>query len=62
MKQQTPRGFERYAETTLRAQFLANMQVIVPWAERTAVVEPFYPKISEAGRRPAPRSERLLRV
>jgi transposase, IS5 family len=50
-KQQTLTGFERYAKTTRRAQFLADMQVIVPWAELTAVVEPFYPKISEAGQR-----------
>jgi transposase, IS5 family len=62
MKRQTPRGFERYVKSTRRAQFLADMQVIVPWAEPTALVEPFYPKISEAGRRPPPRSERLLRV
>jgi len=43
MKQQTLTGFERYAKTTRRARFLADMQVIVPWAELTAVVEPFYP-------------------
>lgn len=41
LKQQTLTGFERYAKTTRRAQFLADMQVIVPWAELTAVVEPF---------------------
>jgi len=45
MKQQTLTGFERYAKTTRRAQFLADMHVIVPWAELTAVVEPFYPKM-----------------
>ena len=38
------------------------MQVIVPWAELTAVVEPFYPKISEAGGRPPLPLERMLRV
>ena len=42
--------------------FLADMQVIVPWAELTAVVEPFYPKISEAGGRPPLPLERMLRV
>ena len=62
MKQQTLTGFERYAKTTRRAQFLADMQVIVPWAELTAVVEPFYPKISEAGGRPPLPLERMLRV
>jgi hypothetical protein len=30
MKQQTLRGFERYAKNTRRAQFLPDMQVIVP--------------------------------
>jgi Transposase DDE domain len=44
MKQQTLTGFERYAKTTRRAQFLADMHVIVPWGELTAVVEPVYPK------------------
>jgi len=62
MKQQTLTGFERYAKTTRRAQFLADMQVIVPWAELIAVVEPFYPKISEAGGRPPLPLERMLRV
>ena len=62
MKQQTLTGFERYAKTTRRAQFLADMHVIVPWAELTAVVEPFYPKISEAGGRPPLPLERMLRV
>jgi IS5 family transposase len=52
MKQQTLTGFERYAKTTRRAQFLADMQVIVPWADLVAVVEPFYPKVSEGGGRP----------
>ena len=49
MKQQTLTGFERYGKTTRRAQFLADMQLIVPWGELAAVVEPYYPKISEAG-------------
>ena len=62
MKQQTLSGFERYAKTTRRAQFLADMQVIVPWTDLVAVVEPFYPKISEAGGRPPLPLERMLRV
>jgi hypothetical protein len=41
MKQQTLTGFERYAKTTRRAQFLADMQVIVPWAELTAASNRF---------------------
>jgi transposase, IS5 family len=51
MKQQTLTGFARYATTTRRAQFLADVHVIVPWSDLTAVVEPFYPKVSEAGGR-----------
>jgi transposase, IS5 family len=62
MKQQTLTGFERFAKTTRRAQFLADMQVIVPWADLVAVVEPFYPKVSEAGGRPPLPLERMLRV
>src|SRR5579862_2930254 len=62
MKQQTLTGFERYAKTTRRARFLADMHVIVPWAELTAVVAPFYPKISEAGGRPPIPLERMLRI
>jgi Transposase domain (DUF772) len=38
------------------------MYLIVPWAELTAVVEPFYPKISETGGRPPLPLERMLRV
>ena len=37
MKQQTLTGFERYGKTTRRAQFLADMHLIVPWAELAAV-------------------------
>jgi hypothetical protein len=44
MKQQSLTGFERYGKTTRRAQFLADMQLISPWTELTAVVEPFYPR------------------
>lgn len=33
MKQQTLTGFERYGKTTRRAQFLAQMDQIVPWPE-----------------------------
>ena len=40
MKQQTLTGFQKYGKTTRRAQFLADMDRIVPWAELQAVVEP----------------------
>jgi len=62
MKQQTLAGFERYGKTTRRAQFLAQMDQIVPWAALAAVVEPHYPKVGEAGGRPPIPLERMLRV
>jgi transposase, IS5 family len=62
MKQQTLTGFEKYGKTTRRAQFLADMDRIVPWAELTAVVDPVYPKVSEAGGRPPIALERMLRI
>lgn len=62
MKQQTLAGFERYGKTTRRAQFLAQMDRIVPWSDLAAVVEPFYPKVSEAGGRPPIPLERMLRI
>lgn len=62
MKQQTLSGFERHGKTTRRAQFLADMDRIVPWSQLQAVVEPFYPKVSEAGGRPPIALERMLRI
>ena len=38
------------------------MDRIVPWAQLLAVVEPFYPKVSEAGGRPPIALERMLRI
>jgi IS5 family transposase len=38
------------------------MDRIVPWAELTAVVDPVYPKVSEAGGRPPIALERMLRI
>ena len=62
MKQQTLSGFEKYGKTTRRAQFLADMDRIVPWAELAAVIEPVYPKVSEQGGRPPIPLERMLRI
>jgi IS5 family transposase len=62
MQRQTPTGFERYGKTTRRAQFFADMQLIAPWAELAALVEPFYPMIREAGEQPALPLPRMLRV
>jgi transposase, IS5 family len=62
MKQQTLGGFEKYGKTTRRAQFLADMDRIIPWPEMTAAVEAVYPKISENGGRPPIPLERMLRI
>jgi transposase, IS5 family len=62
MKQQTLTGFEKFGKTTRRAQFLADMDRIIPWKELAAAVEPVYPKGSDAGGRPPISLERMLRI
>jgi len=62
MKQQTLAGFAKYAKTTRRAQFLTDMDRVVPWRELVAVVEPHYPKGSPEGGRPPVPLERMLRI
>ena len=62
MKQQTLAGFEKYAKTTRRAQFLADMASIVPWKELEGVVEPVYPKVGELGGRPPIELQKMLRM
>ncbi|MEG4597056.1 IS5 family transposase [Microcoleus sp. F8_C2] len=53
-------GFEKYAKTSRRAEFLAEMDRVVPWAELCALIEPHYPK---AGRgRPPVGLQRMLRL
>jgi IS5 family transposase len=53
-------GFERYARTTRRAVFLAEMERVVPWAALCRLVEPFYPKPGNG--RPPIGVERMLRL
>src|SRR5262245_47424921 len=53
-------GFERYAKTTRRAAFLAEMELVVPWSALCALVEPFYPKPGNG--RPPVGVERMLRI
>jgi IS5 family transposase len=63
MKQQTlavAAGFERFARQTRRAEFLSQMERVVPWAELVALVEPHDPK-GETGRPPVG-VERMLRI
>jgi len=47
MKQQSLSGFEKSGKTTRRAQFLADMDRIIPWTELGAAVEKVYPKGSK---------------
>jgi IS5 family transposase len=53
-------GFERYGRPTRRAEFLAAMEVVVPWAELVALIEPYYPKAGNG--RPPVGAERMLRI
>jgi hypothetical protein len=62
MKQTTLTGFEKYGKTTRRAQFLADMDKIIPWEELAAAVQTAYPKVSESGGRPPIPLERMLRI
>jgi transposase, IS5 family len=63
MTQQTLAGFEKYGKTTRRAQFLAEMEQVVPWTQLCALIQPVYPKggSGEGGRPPVP-LERMLRI
>jgi IS5 family transposase len=62
MKQATLAGFEKYGKTTRRAQFLADMDRIIPWTELTEAVQTAYPKVNESGGRPPIPIERMLRI
>jgi len=44
-------SFEKYARKSRRELFLDEMEVVVPWSELQALVEPHYPKAGN-GRRP----------
>lgn len=54
-------GFEKYRKKTRKQQFLDEMEVIIPWRELAAAIEPYYPKPEGAGRRPVG-IERMLRI
>jgi len=53
-------GFEKYAKTTKRAQFLRDMDKIVPWADLCELIAPVYP-VAGAGRPPR-ELEMMLRI
>ena len=61
MKQMTlaaTRGFEKHNRATRKAEFLARMDKLMPWAEFCAVIEPHYPKTGNG--RPPVGLERML--
>ena len=53
-------GFERYSKKTRRALFLEEMELVVPWGELCALIDPVYPKAGN-GRQPVG-VERMLRI
>jgi len=53
-------GFEKYTKTTRRAQFLAEMDRVVPWQALCARIEPVYPKAGNG--RPPVGVERMFRM
>ena len=53
-------GFERYAKTTRRATFLAEMEKVVPWRRLCRLIEAVYPKAGNG--RPPVGLERMLRI
>ncbi|MDD2948689.1 MAG: IS5 family transposase [Rugosibacter sp.] len=56
----TVTGFELHARPTRKAEFLAKMETLMPWAELCALVEPHYPKAGNG--RPPIGLERMLRM
>lgn len=62
MKQMTlsTGSFDRYAKTTRRTAFLAEMNRVVPWSVLCALIEPVYPKAGNG--RPPVGLERMLRT
>jgi len=54
------KGFEVYGRATRKAEFLARMEVLVPWSEFCALIEPHYPKAGHG--RPPIGIERMLRM
>ena len=63
MKQMTlaaAKGFEVHGRATRKAEFLARMEALVPWAAFCALIEPHYPKAGNG--RPPRGMERMLRM
>jgi transposase, IS5 family len=53
-------GFEKHGKVTRRAQFLAEMNQVVPWSRLLALIEPHYPKAGNG--RPPKGLEIMLRM
>ena len=53
-------GFEKHSKPTRRGEFLEQMEVVVPWGELCAEIEPFYPRLGNG--RPPVGLERMLRM
>lgn len=63
MKQMTlaaAKGFERHGRSTRKAEFLARMEALMPWAEFCTLIEPHYPQAGNG--RPPVGLERMLRM
>ena len=63
MKQMTlaaAKGFEVHGRATRKAEFLARMEALLPWAQMCALIEPHYPKAGNG--RPPVGLERMLRM
>jgi hypothetical protein len=54
------KGFEVHGRATRKAEFLARMEMLVPWAQFCAVIAPHYPKAGNG--RPPVGLERMLRM
>jgi IS5 family transposase len=57
-----PSGFERKTKQTRKAQFLQEMELIVPWAELVALIKPHVAQPSPKGGRPPFGIETMLRI
>ena len=54
-------AWSRKGKVTRRERFLAEMDALIPWPQRIAVVEPHYPNEGGPGR-PAHDPQRMLRI
>ncbi len=54
-------SFDKFHKTTRKEAFLAKMDELIPWRELCELIEPHYPKVRGAGRRPVG-VERMLRI